>query len=301
MGIVQLKLSIQDKVQPKMKLQIVLCLISVGSLSLGAPQNYNYKPSSSNLYAGKSSSSPNSGPADLSAFYPYSGNGDLSAFYPYSASADLSAFYPYSGQASNSYSSQSSPTSNPLLHSSIKSFQLPAAATPVFRAAKETSSPLSVAALAYLEIAGGNDICALSTKAYLETILAGGSAAEATAAATKQYTDDYNRGLKAAPGSACEASEIAWRKAVAEGTDPLLDSTVAYMENWHGASVGNPCAVAGKDYVNAIIQGSSQAQAYLVAARSFAAAFQNQAAQGQELRDPACASATKAYVDALNP
>ena len=147
---------------------------------------------------------------------------------------------------------------------------------------------------------GGDDICAQSTQTYLEVILAGGSVDEANSAATNTYTEAYNSGLNVAPGSACEASDTAWRKAVAEGTDPVVDSAIAFMENWPGMVEGNPCAVSGRDYVNAFIAGSSHVQASLLAAKSFAAAIQNLAAQGQELRDPACAAATRAYYENLD-
>merc|ERR1711973_184260 len=143
------------------------------------------------------------------------------------------------------------------------------------------------------------DICARSTQLYLEVILQGGTVDEANSAATKIYIDDYNNGLSVTPGSACEASDIAWRKAEAEGKDPVLYSAIAFMENWPGMKEGNPCAVSGRDYVNAIIEGASHTQANFLAAKSFADAIKNLAAQGKELRDPACAAATKAFFNAL--
>lgn len=105
--------------------------------------------------------------------------------------------------------------------------------------------------------------------------------------------------MKVEPGSACEASDIAWRKAEAEGQDPVVLSALAFMENWPGTQEGNPCAVSGKDYVTTILKGGSHTQANLQAAKSFAGAIQNLARQKKELRDPHCAAATRAFYDAL--
>ena len=180
-----------------------------------------------------------------------------------------------------------------------KAKQIPIAITAAINAPRDLTSPNAAAALAYMKAIGSNDICARSTQLYLEVILNGGSVDDANAAATKIYIDDYNNGLSVAPGSACEASDIAWRQAEAEGKDPVVYSAIAFMENWPGTKEGNPCAVSGRDYVSAILEGSSHTQANLLAAKSFAAAIQNLAAQGKELRDPACAAATKAFYNAL--
>merc|ERR1712198_38412 len=168
-----------------------------------------------------------------------------------------------------------------------------------FYAAKAFKFPIAAAALAYMKVVNSQDICARSTQLYLETILQGGTVDQANAAATKIYIDDYNNGLSVVPGSACDASDIAWRKAEAEGKDPVVFSAIAFMENWPGMKEGNPCAISGRDYVNAIVEGASHTQANLIATKSFADAIKSLAALGKELRDPACAAATKAYFNAL--
>ena len=175
----------------------------------------------------------------------------------------------------------------------------PIAISSAILAPRDTTSPSAAAALAYMKFTDGKDICARSTEAYLSKILSGGSVDEATADATSQYISDYNSGLRVEPGSACEASDIAWRKAEVEGNDPVVASAVAFMENWPGMKEGNPCAVSGKDYVNAILNGSTHLEANRLAAQGFADAFKKLAEQGKELKDPACAAATKAYFNAI--
>jgi len=146
---------------------------------------------------------------------------------------------------------------------------------------------------------GSNDICARATEAYLTKILSGGSVDEANAEATAQYISDYNSGLRSEPGTACEYSDVAWRKAEAEGRDPVVASAVAFMEYWPGLKEGNPCAVSGVDYVNAIIKGATHLEANRLAAKSFGEALKKLAAQGKELKDPACAAATRAFYNAV--
>jgi hypothetical protein len=175
----------------------------------------------------------------------------------------------------------------------------PIAVTSAILAPRNASSPNAAAALAYMKAIAAKDICSKSTQVYLEKILAGQSVDQANAEATAQYIQDYNNGLRVEPGSACEASDIAWRKAEAEGKDPVVASSIAFMENWPGMKAGNPCAVSGKEYVNSILQGSTHLQANRKAASVFADAIKTLAAQGKELKDPACAAATKAYFNAV--
>lgn len=178
----------------------------------------------------------------------------------------------------------------------IKS-QFPAAKT--IGSADDGSSANARAALEYVKAAGANDVCGRATKAYLEIIVGGGSADDANAAAQDTYRSDYSSGLRVESGSACEAAQVAFKKASAEGKDAVQAATVAYMENSPGAREGNPCAVAGRDYVNSILGGDSHSQAHLSAAKSFDSAIKRLAAAGKELRDPVCAASTKAYYDAL--
>merc|ERR1712228_507429 len=85
-------------------------------------------------------------------------------------------------------------------------------------------------------------------------------------------------GARLGPGSACQAADIAWREAYVAGRDPTYESAVAFMKNWPGVKNGNPCAVSGVDYVNAI---------------------KDLARQGKTLKDPACLEATKSFMAAI--
>jgi len=167
------------------------------------------------------------------------------------------------------------------------------------KAARDASSPSAAAALEYMKQIAGDDICALATEAYLEMILNNATAQEANAEATRVYIVEHNKGKKPAPGSACEASVIAWRKAEKDGVDPVLSSALAFMTNFSNVKNGNPCAVSGVDYVKAIIDGKSHADANFIAAAGFAEALIAKAKAGEEVRDVACASATKAFFATL--
>lgn len=181
-----------------------------------------------------------------------------------------------------------------------KTFRFPTAISSAIKASRDQSSPVAAAALAYMKSLTSNDLCGRATQVYLEVISQGGNVDEANSAATKIYIDDFNSGMRVEAGSACEASDIAWRRAEAEGKDPVYYSAIAFMENWPGTKEGNPCAIAGRDYVNAAINGASHTQGTLLAAKSFAKAIQSLAAQGKELRDPACAAATRAFYEKLD-
>ena len=180
-----------------------------------------------------------------------------------------------------------------------KAVPCPLAVSQAIRASRSADSPNAGAALAYIQNVGNDDICARATQAYLEEISKGSSVDQANSAATKKYIDDYNSGMRVERGSACEASDVAWRKAEADGADPVIASAMAFMENWPGTKEGNPCAVSGRDYVTAILEGADHADATLLAAKSFAGAIKSLAAQGKELRDPSCAAATKAFYNGL--
>ena len=89
----------------------------------------------------------------------------------------------------------------------------------------DRSSPSAAAALAYMkEVTDKDGLCGIPTEAFLESILAGRSREEANAEATKVYLDAYNRGERLPAGGP-------------------------------GVTNGNPCAVAGGDYVKAIVAG----------------------------------------------
>merc|ERR1712168_1288906 len=145
----------------------------------------------------------------------------------------------------------------------------------------------------------GDDICGSAAKAYLDSVLSGGSTEAALESAKQKYRTKYAKGSRAAPGSSCAASEHAFKGAEAQGVNPVDAAARAFMDSWPGVALGNPCALVGRDYAHAVIQGSSENDATLRAARTFSSAMQSLAAAGKELRDPACAAAARAYYNSL--
>ena len=166
-------------------------------------------------------------------------------------------------------------------------------------AQRNSKSPSAAAALEYMHQIASNDICAHSTEAFLEMILNGATPEEANAEATRVFIQEHNRGQKADSGSACEASIQAWQNAEKKGQDPILASAIAFMKNHPNVKNGNPCAVSGVDYVKAVVDGKSHAEANRIAANSFASTLIKAAQRGDDMRDPACAAATKAFFHAL--
>merc|ERR1711925_2363 len=157
----------------------------------------------------------------------------------------------------------------------------------------DAKSPSAKAALSYLQGALlGADSGGQQAKVYLETILSGGSAAQANAEATAVYIRNYNAGEHAAPGSPCEAADVAFRQAAAAGQDPVLAAALAFMKSYESDS---PCFVSARDYVDSIVSGSTQTEANLKAAKAFAHQLQNLAARGKPTIDEACYASAQAF------
>merc|ERR1712032_1077381 len=117
--------------------------------------------------------------------------------------------------------------------------------------------PSATSALAYMKsYFGDGDLCSESGIAYMKSILSGASGAEANAAAEAAYKAAWAKGARLAPGSACEASEDVFKEAYSSGEGSILESARAFVDNWPGLKTGNPCAVSGKAYMDAIIEGS---------------------------------------------
>ena len=161
----------------------------------------------------------------------------------------------------------------------------------------DAKSPSAKAALSYLQGALGLDSCGQLAKVYIETVLSGGSPAQANAEATAVYIRNYNVGERAAPGSPCEASDIAFRQAAATGQDPVLAATLAFMKSYESDS---PCFVSARDYVESIVAGSTHSKANTKAAKSFARQIQTLAAQGKPTIDEACAASAQAFASSSN-
>jgi len=167
------------------------------------------------------------------------------------------------------------------------------------KAPTDQNSPSAASALAYMKSVANDELCGIPTQIYLENILNGKSKEVANAEATRYYINAYNKGARLVPGSACQAADVAWREAYVAGRDPTYESAVAFMKNWPGVKNGNPCAVSGVDYVNAIIAGKTHLEANKIAMTGFANAFKDLARKGKTLKDPACLEATKSFMAAI--
>merc|ERR1719464_2216911 len=80
-----------------------------------------------------------------------------------------------------------------------------------------------------------------------------------------------------------------------------LESALAFVNNWPGLKDGNPCAVSGKAYMDAIVAGKSVDSAGIISSKAFMVAFVEAAKAGKNINDPACAASAKAFIDAANP
>ena len=163
----------------------------------------------------------------------------------------------------------------------------------------DKSSPSAAAALAYMKAVNNDKLCGTPTQIYLQAILNGQSKEKANAEATRSYINAFNSGSRLVPGTACAAADQAWRSAYSAGRDPTYESAVAFMTNWPGFKEGNPCAVSGYDYVNAVIAGKTHLEANKAAMTGFAKAFKALAKAGKPLKDTACRDATKAFMNAI--
>ena len=163
-------------------------------------------------------------------------------------------------------------------------------------APNDFSSPNAAAALAYMkEVTGKDGLCGVPTEIFLENILKGRSRKEASAEATQAYLQAYNRGERLVPGSPCAKADLAWREAVVAGTDPVLESALAFMSAWPGLEEGNPCAVSGVEYVKAILGGKTHLEANRMSVASFARSIKQLATSGKSIKDKACLASAKAF------
>merc|ERR1712180_64860 len=161
--------------------------------------------------------------------------------------------------------------------------------------------PSAKSALAYMKsYFGDGDLCSESGAAYMKSILSGASGAEVNSAAESAYKAAWDKGARLSPGSACTASETAFKEAYSSGKDSILESARAFVNNWPGLKAGNPCAVSGKAYMDAIIDGKSVDDAGYLSGKAFISAFGDLANSGNSIEDPACADAAKAYLESSN-
>jgi len=160
------------------------------------------------------------------------------------------------------------------------------------------TSPAAAATLAYMrEVSAEN--CGIPAEIFVEAILAGKSREIATAEAAKAYIAALKRGETFPAGGPCEAAELAFRQAVVDNKDPILESAIAFINNWPGLTEGNPCALAGVSYVKAIVSGKSNLEAARLSISSYANSFKQMASDGQPLKDEACMAASRAFWEAI--
>merc|ERR1711990_810240 len=155
------------------------------------------------------------------------------------------------------------------------------------QAAKVVVQASAESALAYMRaFLDKDDLCGASGLAYMESILSGKTGAEANADAEAAYKD---------------ASEAAFKSAYSSGDDSILTSALAFVKAWPGVKSGNPCAVSGLAYMEAIVDGKSEDDAGYLSAKAFIKAFGDIARAGKSIDDPACAAAAKSFITAANP
>ena len=109
------------------------------------------------------------------------------------------------------------------------------------QAAKVVVQASAESALAYMRaFLDKDDLCGASGLAYMESILSGKTGAEANADAEAAYKAAWEAGARIVPGSACEASEAAFKSAYSSGDDSILTSALAFVKAWPGVKSGNP-------------------------------------------------------------
>merc|ERR1712179_372352 len=157
------------------------------------------------------------------------------------------------------------------------------------KVAVSSKSPSTAAALAYVNSVVKEGLCGEAAEAYVNSILNGGSKKAAVAEATKAYITAFNSGVRYEAGGACEAADRAWKVArVSGGKDHVLEATLAFIKKWPGVEDGNPCAIAGTDYVKETLAGKSHIEANSAAMKGFIKAFKEKANKGASLNDEAC-------------
>merc|ERR1719489_7690 len=168
------------------------------------------------------------------------------------------------------------------------------------KVAVSSKSPSTAAALAYVSSVVKEGLCGEAAEAYVKSILNGGSKEAAVGEATRAYITAFNSGERYETGGACEAADRAWKVArVSGGKDHVLEATLAFIKKWPGVEDGNPCAIAGTDYVKEILAGKSHIEANSAAMKGFIKAFKEKANKGASLNDEACHKASRAFFDAV--
>merc|ERR1711964_509452 len=247
----------------KLTMKLLLVTAATAAIALAAPYNpyspYNLNPIIPSYY-----------------YAPYntiSGGVTFSNLYSPYNTVSYSSQVPTATKAQLKISSKSSSSSNAYKSPTHLDGVIPKGQTGNYigkQLDKVAVLPSATSALAYMKsYFGDGDLCSESGIAYMKSILSGASGAEANAAAEAAYKAAWAKGARLVPGSACEASEDAFKEAYSSGEGSILESARAFVDNWPGLKTGNPCAVSGKAYMDAIIEGKSVDDAgYLLAGLS---------------------------------
>merc|ERR1711971_1212902 len=166
--------------------------------------------------------------------------------------------------------------------------------------------PAAASGLAYMRAYfDKNDLCGTSGLAYMETILSGGSGVQAQANAEAAYKAAWARGGRIVPGSACAASEVAFKEAYASGNGrATIESALAFVNrdamvafinqavNDREAFFDPVCGAATIAWLDEKIAGKSDKEAGAASAEAYIEAF---AANGGK-RTEACKRSAEAYI-----
>ena len=152
--------------------------------------------------------------------------------------------------------------------------------------------------IAYMKsFLGEENLCSVSAVAYMEVILSGRPVREAYTAAENAYKAAWRAGMRSVPGTNCAASEYVFKESYdSKGKDSILEAARAFVNNSPGVRNGNPCAVSGKAFMDAVYEGKSVDDAGVISAKTFIRAFGDLAKSGRSLDDSFCADAAKAYM-----
>ena len=152
--------------------------------------------------------------------------------------------------------------------------------------------------IAYMKsFLGGENLCSVSAVAYMEVVLSGRSVTEAYTAAENAYKAAWRGGMRSVPGTNCAAAEYVFKESYdSKGKDSILEAARAFVNNSPGVKNGNPCALSGKAFMDAVYKGKSLDDAGVISAKTFIRSFGDLAKSGRSLDDSFCADAAKAYM-----
>jgi len=166
---------------------------------------------------------------------------------------------------------------------------------PITKFFSDAESPITQAALTYLK-STPDDICGRLAQVYIYTLSSGASIDDAERAARTLYLKSWHKGDNPKSGSACKASQTAFREAFSNGKDPVKPALLAYLKY---AKSYNGCAAAALDYIIGKDNGQSDMDAIYTALNAFAKNTKT-STQKKLTIDPQCSAAAQAYISSSN-